>query len=197
MFKKFIALSISLITLIAAPAWAQTAAPTLNSGDTAWVLTASLLVLMMSIPGLALFYGGLVRSKNVLSVLMQCFTIVSLITVLWLVYGYSLAFSTGGMEAGDAIAAPRVLEPFFATYEAHYQGKPAGNASMQLVHGDDGRWRMDLSLVGERGIAGATLSGDGSVVLVLDMEDLLEDQATSDQSAIRTTQFLELLTHKT
>jgi len=100
MFKKFIALSVSLITLAAAPAWAQTAAPTLNSGDTAWMLTASLLVLMMSIPGLALFYGGLVRSKNVLSVLMQCFAIVSLITVLWLVYGYSLAFSTAGMEAG-------------------------------------------------------------------------------------------------
>ena len=100
MFKKFIALSISLVALIATPAWAQTTAPVLNSGDTAWVLTASLLVLMMSIPGLALFYGGLVRSKNVLSVLMQCFTIVSLITVLWLIYGYSLAFSTVGMEAG-------------------------------------------------------------------------------------------------
>ena len=100
MFKKFIALSISLVALIATPAWAQITAPVLNSGDTAWVLTASLLVLMMSIPGLALFYGGLVRSKNVLSVLMQCFTIVSLITVLWLIYGYSLAFSTVGMEAG-------------------------------------------------------------------------------------------------
>ena len=102
MFKKFIALSISIsfIALIATPAWAQTTAPVLSSGDTAWVLTASLLVLMMSIPGLALFYGGLVRSKNVLSVLMQCFTIVSLITVLWLIYGYSLAFSTAGMEAG-------------------------------------------------------------------------------------------------
>ena len=59
-------------------------------------------------------------------------------------------------ESTGPDTAPRVLEPFFATYEAHYQGKPAGNASMQLVHGDDGRWRMDLSLVGERGIAGAT-----------------------------------------
>ncbi|HPO25006.1 MAG TPA: ammonia channel protein, partial [Arenimonas sp.] len=66
MFKKFIALSVSLIALAASPAWAQTAAPTLDSGDTAWMLTSSLLVLMMSIPGLALFYGGLVRSKNVL-----------------------------------------------------------------------------------------------------------------------------------
>ncbi|HOZ05778.1 MAG TPA: ammonium transporter, partial [Arenimonas sp.] len=101
MFKKFIALSVSLIALAASPAWAQTAAPTLDSGDTAWMLTSSLLVLMMSIPGLALFYGGLVRSKNVLSVLMQCFTIVSLITVLWLVYGYSVAFSATGMVAGE------------------------------------------------------------------------------------------------
>ncbi len=100
MFKKFIVLSVFLITCFSAPAWAQTAAPVLNSGDTAWMLTASLLVLMMSIPGLALFYGGLVRSKNVLSVLMQCFAIVSLMTVLWLIYGYSLAFSTAGMEAG-------------------------------------------------------------------------------------------------
>ena len=64
------------------------------------MLTSSLLVLLMTLPGLALFYGGLVRSKNVLSVLMQCFAIVSLVTVLWVVYGYSLAFSTQGMEAG-------------------------------------------------------------------------------------------------
>jgi ammonium transporter, Amt family len=74
--------------------------PVLNSGDTAWMLTATALVLFMTIPGLALFYGGLVRSKNVLSVLMQCFAIAALITVLWVVYGYSLAFSTQGMEQG-------------------------------------------------------------------------------------------------
>jgi Amt family ammonium transporter len=74
--------------------------PALNSGDTAWMLTATALVLFMTIPGLALFYGGLVRSKNVLSVLMQCFAIAALMTVLWVVYGYSLAFSTQGMEQG-------------------------------------------------------------------------------------------------
>ena len=74
--------------------------PTLNSGDTAWMLTATALVLFMTIPGLALFYGGLVRAKNVLSVLMQCFAIAGLMTVLWTLYGYSLAFSTTGMEAG-------------------------------------------------------------------------------------------------
>jgi Amt family ammonium transporter len=82
------------------PAFAAAAAPTLDSGDTAWMLTSSLLVLLMTLPGLALFYGGLVRSKNVLSVLMQCFAIVSMVTVIWVVYGYSLAFSTQGMQAG-------------------------------------------------------------------------------------------------
>jgi len=71
--------------------------PTLNTGDTAWMLTATALVLFMTIPGLALFYGGLVRAKNVLSVLMQCFAITALVTVLWTLYGYSLAFSTTGM----------------------------------------------------------------------------------------------------
>ncbi len=74
--------------------------PTLNSGDTAWMLTATALVLFMTIPGLALFYGGMVRSKNVLSVLMQCFAITALMSVLWVLYGYSLAFSTSGMEQG-------------------------------------------------------------------------------------------------
>jgi len=76
------------------------AAPVLNSGDTAWMLTSTALVLFMTIPGLALFYAGMVRSKNVLSVLMQCFAITALITVLWVIYGYSLAFDTTGMEAG-------------------------------------------------------------------------------------------------
>jgi len=71
--------------------------PTLDSGDTAWMLTSTALVLFMTVPGLALFYGGLVRSKNVLSVLMQCFAITALVTVLWTLYGYSLAFSTTGM----------------------------------------------------------------------------------------------------
>jgi Amt family ammonium transporter len=83
----------------AAPA-EEEATPTLDSGDTAWMLTATALVLFMTIPGLALFYGGMVRSKNILSVLMQCFAITSLMTVLWTVYGYSMAFDTTGMEAG-------------------------------------------------------------------------------------------------
>ncbi len=73
---------------------------TLNSGDTAWMLTATALVLFMTIPGLALFYGGMVRSRNILSVMMQCFAITGLMSILWFVDGYSLAFDTTGMEAG-------------------------------------------------------------------------------------------------
>ncbi|WP_313303237.1 ammonium transporter [Pseudomonas sp.] len=78
----------------------EAAAPALNSGDTAWMLTATALVLFMTIPGLALFYGGMVRSKNVLSVMMQCFAITGLMSILWVVYGYSMAFDTTGMEKG-------------------------------------------------------------------------------------------------
>ncbi len=89
----------------AAPVEQQTEATateeaSLSSGDTAWMLTATALVLFMTIPGLALFYGGLVRVQNVLSVLMQCFALTGLITILWIVIGYSLAFNTAGMEAG-------------------------------------------------------------------------------------------------
>lgn len=74
--------------------------PTLNSGDTAWMLTSMALVLLMTVPGLALFYAGMVRSKNVLSVMMQCFAITSLVTVLWTLFGYSMAFDTTGMTKG-------------------------------------------------------------------------------------------------
>ena len=77
---------------IAVPGFAEG----LDTGDTAWILTSTALVLFMTIPGLSLFYAGLVRSKNVLSVLMQCFTICCLMSVLWLVVGYSLAFGDGG-----------------------------------------------------------------------------------------------------
>ena len=90
----------------AAPAVAAAAepapapAPVPNKGDTAWMMVATLLVIMMSVPGLALFYGGLVRSKNMLSVLMQVMMIFSLIVVLWCIYGYSLAFTEGGAFFG-------------------------------------------------------------------------------------------------
>jgi ammonium transporter, Amt family len=78
---------------LAAPALA--AAPVPNKGDTAWMLISTALVLLMTVPGLALFYGGLVRTKNMLSMLMQVFTIVCVVCLLWVLYGYSLAF-TGG-----------------------------------------------------------------------------------------------------
>ncbi len=85
-------------------AWAQDALgagqDVLDGADTAWILTSTALVLFMTIPGLALFYGGLVRTKNVLSVLMQCFTLTAMVTVIWIVAGYSLAFDTTGMSAG-------------------------------------------------------------------------------------------------
>ena len=75
---------------------AAAAAPVPNKGDTAWMMTSTLLVIMMAVPGLALFYGGLVRSKNMLSVLMQVMVTFSLIVVLWFIYGYSIAFTEGG-----------------------------------------------------------------------------------------------------
>ncbi len=72
----------------------------LDSGDTAWMLTSTALVLFMTLPGLALFYGGLVRAKNVLSVLMQCFALTGVVTLLWLAFGYSVAFEPSGYEKG-------------------------------------------------------------------------------------------------
>jgi ammonium transporter, Amt family len=85
----------------AAPAEAPAAeAPRIDTGNTAWLLTSTVLVLLMTLPGLALFYGGMVRAKNVLSVLMQCFAIACTISILWLAYGYSAAFSLTGMEKG-------------------------------------------------------------------------------------------------
>jgi Amt family ammonium transporter len=83
-----------------AEAPAATPAPTPNKGDVAWMMTSTALVLLMSVPALALFYGGLVRSKNMLSVLMQVFVTFSLITVLWCIYGYSIAFTEGNSFFG-------------------------------------------------------------------------------------------------
>src|ERR1700680_50907 len=88
-----------LAALSPALAWAADA-PVPNKGDTAWMLTATAFVLLMSVPGLALFYGGLVRTQNMLSVLMQVFVGFSLITVLWCIYGYSLAFTEGNAFIG-------------------------------------------------------------------------------------------------
>ncbi len=84
------------LAFVVDPALAAEAKPKLDSGDTAWLLTSTAIVLMMTIPGLALFYGGMTRKKNVLSVLMQSFAITCLISIIWMVVGYSLAFSKGG-----------------------------------------------------------------------------------------------------
>jgi Amt family ammonium transporter len=95
----------------AAPAAAP--APSFNKGDTSWMMLSTLLVIMMTIPGLALFYGGLVRSKNMLSVLMQVMVTFSLIVVLWLIYGYSLAFTEGNAFIGgfDRLFMKGVFDP--------------------------------------------------------------------------------------
>jgi Amt family ammonium transporter len=79
---------------------AAAAAPKLDTGDTAWMMTSTALVLMMTVPGLALFYGGLVRKMNVLATVMQSFAVTCLVTVLWMVVGYSLAFTEGGSFLG-------------------------------------------------------------------------------------------------
>ena len=83
---------------LAAPAHA--AASAVSAGDTAWVLTSSALVLMMTAPGLALFYAGMVRRKNVLAILMQSFMLAALVSVQWALFGYSLAFSPGNAFLG-------------------------------------------------------------------------------------------------
>ncbi len=91
--KRFVT---ALMALTALTAVLPVSADTLDGADTAWILTATALVLFMTIPGLSLFYGGLVRTKNVLSILMQCFAITCLVSILWLLVGYSLAFGDGG-----------------------------------------------------------------------------------------------------
>src|SRR5262245_63332241 len=85
---------------------AAAAAPApIDTGDTAWVIAATALVLMMTLPGLALFYGGLVRSKNVLNIFMQCFLTAGVVGVLWVLVGYSLAFNGGNAFIGDLAKA--------------------------------------------------------------------------------------------
>src|SRR5471032_376716 len=87
--------------LMAAPAFADDAPPKLDSGDTAWMLASTALVLLMTVPGLALFYAGMVRKKNILATMMQSFTICCIVTIVWMVAGYSIAFTTGNAFMGD------------------------------------------------------------------------------------------------
>jgi Amt family ammonium transporter len=102
LFAAFLAACLLVLLPAALPALAQdAAASTVDKGDVAWLLTATLLVLMMALPGLALFYGGMVRAKNVLSVLIQVAMVFSLLVVLWVCFGYSLAFSGDGALVGN------------------------------------------------------------------------------------------------
>jgi ammonium transporter, Amt family len=131
--------------MLAAPAFAQEvvaeAAP--DSGDTAWVLTASALVLMMTLPGLALFYGGLVRAKNFLSVLVQCGAITAVVSLLWVVCGYSLAFS-----ASDGAYIGNSQNFFFANMFAMRDGQTIG----ELVFG---LFQMTFAIITPALIVGA------------------------------------------
>src|SRR5258705_10323526 len=95
-FKRPYSAGLAVLAVGLFAATAAYAEPTVNKGDNAWMLTSTVLVLLMTIPGLALFYGGLVRSKNMLSVLLQVFYTVCIVTIILAVYGYSLTF-TGGV----------------------------------------------------------------------------------------------------
>src|SRR6201994_1346078 len=104
MLRRRLAVGLAAVltfALLAMPAMADDAPPKLDSGDTAWMLASTALVLMMTVPGLALFYGGMVRKKNILATLMQSFAITCIVTIVWTVAGYSLAFTPGNMYVGD------------------------------------------------------------------------------------------------
>lgn len=130
---------------VASPAFAQeiVAQAVPDSGDTAWVLTASALVLMMTIPGLALFYGGLVRAKNFLSVLVQCGAITAVVSLLWIVIGYSLAFSTS-----DGAYIGNLQNMLFANMFAMRDGQTIG----ELVFG---LFQMTFAIITPALIVGA------------------------------------------
>jgi Amt family ammonium transporter len=123
---RFVA-AVALASCVASPAVAQPIVVS-DSGDTAWILVASALVLLMTIPGLALFYGGLVRARNVLSVVMQCFVIVCTVSLLWAILGYSLVFGEGNpwlggtsnaflANLGDLRAGTTLPESAFALFQ--------------------------------------------------------------------------------
>ena len=118
--------------LVALPALADDAPPKLDSGDTAWMLASTALVLMMTVPGLALFYGGMVRKKNILATLMQCFAITCIVTIVWCVAGYSLAFTPGNAYVGD-------LSRFMLNGIADHISKGNDTQAFVLAVGHQGR----------------------------------------------------------
>ena len=114
---RAIGLGLLLAAGTAGLAFADAAAPVPNKGDTAWMLTSTALVLMMSIPGLALFYGGMVRKKNMASILSQVFAIVALVSIVWVLYGYSLAFTEGSHQLVPFAAGDHPWLGFLQGYE--------------------------------------------------------------------------------
>ena len=134
---------LALALLAAAPAWAQDAAataaaaapapePKIDSGDTAWMLASTALVLMMTVPGLALFYTGMVRKKNILATMMQSFTICCLVTITWMVAGYSIAFTNGNAYMGDFSRV--LLSGFGATWDKPFTlGAGTESAAPQTI----------------------------------------------------------------
>ena len=137
-----------VVALVLFPAVAYAApAPTSSPGDTAWMITATVLVLFMTLPGLALFYGGLVRVQNVLSVLMHCFTIACVASVMWIAGLYSLSFSDGngwigdlqhfglrGIDAGE-LAGRTYPETVFVMFQLLIQAKAVGFVAVWSVVG--------------------------------------------------------------
>ena len=121
----------------AAPVAAPVPEPKLDSGNTAWMLTATALVLFMTIPGLALFYGGMVRKKNVLSTMMQSFAITALMTIIWMVAGYSLAFAPGAAvhrRAGQDVPQRRGCERTDRRSRRKYSGNRVRDLPDDLCH---------------------------------------------------------------
>jgi len=103
MLSRFKTLAVKTLAVLFATIPATAFADDLNGANTAWILTATALVLFMTIPGLSLFYGGLVRSKNVLSVLMQCFAVTCLASIIWFAVGYSMAFGMAAQPTGLSV----------------------------------------------------------------------------------------------
>src|SRR6056300_881573 len=98
MFQKSLARGLSVFLMLLIPT--ISVAQEIDGADTAWIMTSTALVLFMTLPGLSLFYGGLVRVRNVLSVLMQCFALTALMSLVWFVAGYTVAFGSSGVEQG-------------------------------------------------------------------------------------------------
>ncbi len=116
-FKRPYSAGLAALAVGLFAATAAYAEPTVNKGDNAWMLTSTVLVLLMTIPGLALFYGGLVRSKNMLSVLMQVFYTVCIVTVIWALYGYSLAFTGGSDFIGGFSVDANISELVYVCFQ--------------------------------------------------------------------------------